>query len=435
MIRSERKRQGGFTLLEMLIAMAVFAVMSMVAYQGLRAVLDADHITREQAQRLADLQVTLSVLERDLAQVVDVRVRDEFGDPLPPLRLRAGGEHQLLELVRAGAGGDQRLRRTAWQITERGLERRLWPGVDIVDPESMRVRPFADLVAEDQRLGMDSAFHFIVRTQAGLDRVDAWPPAVPIRGGRLADGSRTGAGQPRSGGNPAADGGRFMRRCGPQRQRGVALITALLVMALAVVAAVAMAVRGQADIRRTSAVFERDFSRQVARGAENMVLQMLERADGPEDLVWDTCRSPVLPFEVDGVRLEAFLDDMRCRYNLNALGGGQEAELADFARLVDRVSQESGVRMPPGAQLALAVADWMDAESDDPVYRLENPARVSGNRPMVTASEINSVAGMTAEAWQALAPYVTAYPGSASPIDLERSPADTGSILRPPAGW
>lgn len=177
MIRSERKRQGGFTLLEMLIAMAVFAVMSMVAYQGLRAVLDADHITREQAQRLADLQVTLSVLERDLAQVVDVRVRDEFGDPLPPLRLRAGGEHQLLELVRAGAGGDQRLRRTAWQITERGLERRLWPGVNIVDPESMRVRPFADLVAEDQRLGMDSAFHFIVRTQAGLDRVDAWPPA------------------------------------------------------------------------------------------------------------------------------------------------------------------------------------------------------------------------------------------------------------------
>src|SRR5690606_5867301 len=31
--------------------------------------------------------------------------------------------------------------------------------------------------AEDQWLGMDSAFHFIVRTQAGLDREDAWPPA------------------------------------------------------------------------------------------------------------------------------------------------------------------------------------------------------------------------------------------------------------------
>src|SRR5690606_39810730 len=101
------------------------------------------------------------------------------------------------------------------------------------------------------------------------------------RGGRLADGSRAGAGHPRSGGNPAADGGRFMRRCGPQRQRGVALITALLVMALAVVAAVAMEVRGQADIRRTSSVFERDFTCHVAQWADNMVIQMLARADGP----------------------------------------------------------------------------------------------------------------------------------------------------------
>lgn len=171
-----RRRGHGFTLLEMLIAMAVFAVMSLVAYQGLRAVLTADHVTREQARRLADLQVTLSVLERDLAQVVGVTVRDEFGDPLPPVRLRAGGEHQLLELVRAGAGGEHRLRRTAWQITERGLERRLWPGVDIVDADSMRVRRFADLVDEHQQLGMDSRFQFIVRTPSGLDRVDAWPP-------------------------------------------------------------------------------------------------------------------------------------------------------------------------------------------------------------------------------------------------------------------
>lgn len=178
-------RQRGFTLLEMLIAMAVFAVMSVVAYQGLRAVLTADQVTREQAQRLADLQVTLSVLERDLAQVVDISVRDEFGDPLPGLRLRAGGEHQLLELVRAGAGGEQRLRRTAWQITERGLERRLWPGVDIVDVDSMRVLPFAELVGEQQQLGLESAFHFIVRTPSGLDRVDAWPlaDADPEAGG------------------------------------------------------------------------------------------------------------------------------------------------------------------------------------------------------------------------------------------------------------
>ena len=48
----------------------------------------------------------------------------------------------------------------------------------------------------------------------------------------------------------------------------------------------------------------------------------------------------MLPFEVDGVKLEATLDDMRCRYNLNALDGAEEAEQADFARLVDQAGQD-----------------------------------------------------------------------------------------------
>lgn len=208
---------------------------------------------------------------------------------------------------------------------------------------------------------------------------------------------------------------------GPRRQQGVALITALLVVTLSVTASVAMALRSQADIRRTSAVFERDVSRHIAMGAEKMVLQLLERVEGPDKLLWETCLSPPLPFEVDQIRLQATLDNMQCRYNLNALAGANEEEQAYFARLVDRVSQESGVTMPSGAQLAVAVTEWMNAESDDPVYRLEEPARVSGNRNMLLASELNSVVGMTPEAWQALAPYVTAYPGNASPIDLERS--------------
>ena len=205
------------------------------------------------------------------------------------------------------------------------------------------------------------------------------------------------------------------------KQSGVALITALLVVALAVTAAVGMVLRGQADIRRSSAVFERDLSRHIALGAEKMVLQVLEQADGPDDLLWDTCLSPVLPFEVDQVKLQATLDNMRCRYNINALAGGDEEQQADFARLVDRVAQESGVTMPSGAQLAVAVSDWMDPETDDPLYRLQDPPRLSANRTMLVASELNSVAGMTSEAWQALAPYVTAYPAQESPIDVERS--------------
>jgi len=208
---------------------------------------------------------------------------------------------------------------------------------------------------------------------------------------------------------------------GRRGQGGVALVTALLVVTLCVTSAVAMALRNAADVRRTSAVFERDFSRHIALGAEKMVVQLLQQVENVDELVWETCRSPTLPFQVDQVRLQATLDNMQCRYNLNALAGANETEQGYFARLVDRVGQESGVTMPTGAQLAVAVVDWMNAETDDPVYRLSSPPRVSGNRAMVLASEINSVAGMTSEAWEALAPYVTAYPGNVSFIDMERS--------------
>ncbi len=199
------------------------------------------------------------------------------------------------------------------------------------------------------------------------------------------------------------------------------MLTALLVVALAVTAAVAMALRSQVDIRRTSAVFERDQSRQIALGGEKMVLQFLERIEGPDDLPWDTCRSPTLPFMVDEVRVQATVDNMQCRYNLNALSGADEVEQGFFARLVDKVGSDSGADMPSGAQLALAVTDWMDPETDDPAYRTAEPARVSGNRAMLVASELNSVLGMNSEAWRALAPYVTAYPGQDSPIDAKRS--------------
>ena len=206
-----------------------------------------------------------------------------------------------------------------------------------------------------------------------------------------------------------------------RREQGVALITALLIVALAVTAAVGMAMRGQADIRRSSAVFERDLSREIALGAEKMVLQVLEQVEDADELMWDTCLSPVLPFEVDQVRLQATLDNMRCRFNLNALASGNEDMQAEFARLVDRVAQDSGVVMPAGSQLALAVTDWMNPETDDPIYQLQDPPRLSANRTMLVASELNAVSGMTSEAWQALAPYVTAYPSDQSPIDLERS--------------
>lgn len=135
-------RPRGFTLLELLVAVAVFATVGVLAIGGLRAVLDADQATRIQSERLAELQVTLAVLERDLRHSIALRPRDSHGDRIPALRYSPVTEPEQLELVRAGQGGHTRVGRVAWRITERGLERVTWPVLDGALPESEQSRLF-----------------------------------------------------------------------------------------------------------------------------------------------------------------------------------------------------------------------------------------------------------------------------------------------------
>ncbi|MFO8004104.1 type II secretion system minor pseudopilin GspJ [Thioalkalivibrio sp.] len=177
----------GFTLLELLVAVAVFATVGVLAIGGLRAVLMADHATQEQSQRLAELQVTLAVLERDLRHSIELQPRDGYGDRLPALRYSPVTDPRQLELVRAGNGEHGRLARVAWRVSDRGLERVTWPVLDGALPESEQVRLFLDRdahagrtpptnggVARDRGDQLEIQFDFVDgETQ---EVTDSWPP-------------------------------------------------------------------------------------------------------------------------------------------------------------------------------------------------------------------------------------------------------------------
>lgn len=167
----------GFTLLELLIAVAVFAVVSAVAYGGLQAVLNADGQTRLRGAILAELQVTLAVMERDLRQAAAIEPRDRFGDRQPALRYSSLATAPELELVRAGSGGLDRLRRIGWRITEEGLERRLWGTVDAGDDSEPMARIF--LAARETRGELEPVrmeLRFVVPGARGEETLDSWPP-------------------------------------------------------------------------------------------------------------------------------------------------------------------------------------------------------------------------------------------------------------------
>ena len=125
--------QNGFTLLELLVALAVFAFVSMMAYGGLRAVLDAREHTDRVSRDLAELQMALTLLGRDLEHVVPRPVRDVYGDIQAPLTFNPYGDRPRLELVRTSPHSG--LQRVAWEISDERLYRLYWAALDGADPE------------------------------------------------------------------------------------------------------------------------------------------------------------------------------------------------------------------------------------------------------------------------------------------------------------
>lgn len=128
--------QRGFTLLELLVAMAIFAVISGLTFQGLREMAVSRERLAQEGERLAALQGALAIMARDFEQGCDRRIRDEYGNWRPAL---LGGEHEpdLVEMSRGGfrnPTGRPRssMQRIAYRLTDHTLIRRTWPVLDRV---------------------------------------------------------------------------------------------------------------------------------------------------------------------------------------------------------------------------------------------------------------------------------------------------------------
>ena len=150
------------------------------------------------------------------------------------------------------------------------------------------------------------------------------------------------------------------------RQRGVALITAILITALVSSVALNLAWDNALDMRRTMTLLYRDQAIQVALGAENWVQQILRDDLGESDTdhlgeIWAT-ELPGLPIESDAVQGELFgsVEDLQSRFNVNNLidenGEIDELALEQFQRLLQVLGLD-----PRFAGIA---ADWIDSNQD-----------------------------------------------------------------------
>ena len=216
-----------------------------------------------------------------------------------------------------------------------------------------------------------------------------------------------------------------------RKQRGVALVMAVLIVALATILAAEVGFRGYLDQRRTVNAFSLDQSFEIAMGGEAWASDALRRdrmqgGKNTDDFTeeWATPIPPI-PLEDVGGEFEGQLEDLQGRFNLNSLvtvdNAGvttiNPAAVKRFERLLELLELE-----PKWANF---IADWIDSDNnaqfpdgaEDPVYTNLDPPYRTPNMPITRASEILALPEFGPDRYRRLAPFITALPGN-TPINV-----------------
>lgn len=212
-------------------------------------------------------------------------------------------------------------------------------------------------------------------------------------------------------------------------ERGIALVTAMFVVALATIAAVAMFESSNIAVRRATNLVESENALWYARGVESWVKGILKQdaknnqVDSPGD-IWAK-NIDFLPIENGNLR--GHVEDLQGRFNLNNLAikdpAQLQAYLVQFQRLLDNLPDFPAEKY---RGVGSAIRDWVDADSErldlngaeDNDYQSLDPPHRAANRPMMSASELLQVRGITPELYTALRPYVTALPAIGTKINV-----------------
>lgn len=133
---SRRPPETGFTLLELLVAMAIFAISAWLAYGGLRQVLAGRDVLLPQLAAQTARWRALGLLTADLDNLAPRPIRDALGTPRPALE-SGGASVSLLELTRrdparALLAGQPELARIGYRLEDGRLVREVWPVLDRV---------------------------------------------------------------------------------------------------------------------------------------------------------------------------------------------------------------------------------------------------------------------------------------------------------------
>jgi len=214
---------------------------------------------------------------------------------------------------------------------------------------------------------------------------------------------------------------------GGQKQRGVALIVVMLIVAMMVIIATNISSRNQLSMRRTLNLAQYDQAYWYALSAEELAMKVLkqdfEDSEGTVHLqqYW-ALANVVFPAEYGEIVGE--IHDMRACFNVNAVG--QASNVTDnglpkmtlVARQFKALLVSLGVDDFGAEQLTYTLKDYLDDDTITSPYGAEDAEYESRNVPYRAAntllqhrSELRSVLGFNQNVYLNILPYVCAIPG------------------------
>ena len=200
------------------------------------------------------------------------------------------------------------------------------------------------------------------------------------------------------------------------RQRGVALITAMLITALVASVALGLAWDSALDVRRTMVLLHRDQAAHVAMGAESWVQSILTQdlQDSETDHLGEVWATELPGLPIEGGEVFGRIEDLQGRFNVNNLVDGDEIDeeaLEQFRRLLEALGLDP--------RFAGITADWIDPDQDvsfpdgaeDTMYSTRIPPYRTADRSIADVSELAAIEGMDKQTFDILEPHIVALPG------------------------
>ena len=206
------------------------------------------------------------------------------------------------------------------------------------------------------------------------------------------------------------------------RQRGVILISALILVALAAIVATSLFFDTALAARRAAASFSMEQAVQLGAGGEALAAFALAEDKNSDDTDRDPWAQHYGPVEVEaGVSIEAQINDDQGKFNLNTLLKKDGTPDPDALKVLRRLLELSELE-PRWASL---IVDWIDPNGqpeadggEDSLYLSQTPPHRTGNLLITSVSELQQLPGFTREMYLKLLPHVTVLPPEAQKINV-----------------